>query len=118
MGMDPQPNIDRNEVLAEAALNAASAIGLSQAQLGQLIGRNRTRLRESIRVDNKAGEYAVLVVRIYRSLYALMDGNPAHMKHWMVTHNHGTRGIPRDQMQTLIGLVEVVNYLDAIRGKV
>lgn len=118
MSVARHPDIDHDDVLAEATLNAASDLGLSKDQLAKVLGRNRSRLRAAIRVDTRQGECALLVVRIYRSLYALLDGKVPHMKHWMVTHNHGTGGIPVDQIQSVMGLAEVVNYLDAIRGKV
>jgi hypothetical protein len=111
-------DIDRDDVLAEATLNAAAELGLTQEQLAAVLGRTKSRLRAAIRVDNRAGECALLVVRIYRSLYALLDGNPEHMQHWMANYNHGTGGIPSEQVQHIMGLAEVVNYLDAIRGKV
>lgn len=110
------PNADT--VLAEATLNAASALGLTQAELAQVIGRNRSRLKTSIRVEEKSGELALLLVRIYRSLYALVDGETEQMKHWMRTLNQGTGGVPREQVISVQGLTRVVAYLDAIRGKI
>lgn len=108
---------DRDDVLAEATLNAATALGLTRTQLARVLRRDRSRLRESIRVDSDTGEFAVLVVRIYRSLYALVDGDTTAMKHWMSTPNRGTGGIPHEQLHSIMGLAAVVNYLDAVRGK-
>lgn len=109
---------DPDEVLAEATVNAGKALGLRQEEIARVIGRDRSRLRQSIRHDDKTGELALLLVRVYRSLFALVDGNAEHMKHWMQTFNHGTGGIPRDQVVSVQGLALVVAYLDAIRGKV
>lgn len=111
-------NDNADAVLAEATLNAGKALGLRQDEIAKVIGRDRSRLRQSIKPDDKTGELALLLVRVYRSLYALVDGNPKHMKHWMHTLNHGTRGIPREQVLSVQGLSQVVAYLDAIRGKV
>lgn len=115
--MEALETVDRDDVLAEATLNAGAALGLSRAELARVLRRDRSRLRESIRVGSDTGEFALLVVRVYRSLYALVDGNADNMVHWMKTPNRGTGGIPREQMQSLMGLAAVVNYLDAIRGK-
>jgi len=39
------------------------------------------------------------------------------MKHWMRTENLHTGGVPAEQVRTVQGLVGVLEYLDAIRGK-
>lgn len=110
--------IDREEVLSQAFLNAGADLGLSQSVLGRIVGRDRTRLKAGIDPDSKPGELALLFIRIYRALYALLDGDRAVMKHWMHTENSGTRGQPAVQVQQAHGLVEVLNYLDAMRGKI
>lgn len=111
-------NIDQDEVLTDAFLNAGEKLGLTRKQLGQVVGRDRTRLKDGIRVASKPGELALLFIRCYRGLYALVDGDESIMRHWMTTPNYGTGGIPLEQVQTAAGLVAVMNYLDAIRGKV
>lgn len=112
------PRHDADEVLAEACLNAASALGLSRRQLGRVVGRDRSRLKDALRVDSKAGELALLLIRCYRSLYALVDGDERMLRHWMRTPNRGTGGVPLEQVQSVTGLTAVVGYLDAVRGKV
>lgn len=109
---------DDDAVLSEATLNAAQLLGLTRTQLGKVLGRDRSRLKSSIRVDSKAGELALLLIRVYRALYAMVDGDDAVMQHWMRTPNTGTGGTPAEQVQSVQGLTEVLAYLDAIRGKV
>lgn len=106
------------EVLSRALLNAGKALGMSQAQLGGVIGRDRTSLGRGIDPTSKAGELALLLIRCYRSLFVLVGGKPEDMKHWMQTENHHTGGIPLKQVQSVQGLNHVLEYLDAMRGKV
>jgi len=113
-----RPKPDEYAVLAEAALAAAESLGLSQADLGTVIGRDRSRIRQGIRTDSKSGELALMLIRCYRGLYALVDGDTEVMRHWMVTSNRGTGGVPAEQIQSIGGLTSVLGYLDAIRGKV
>lgn len=40
------------------------------------------------------------------------------MRHWLTTNNRHIKGVPLDVMKTILGLSSVVNYLDAIRGKI
>lgn len=109
---------DEASVISKALLAAGEALGLSREQLGRVVGRDRSRLRDGLRPDSKPAELALLLIRVYRSLYALVDGDVAVMRHWMHTYNHGTGGIPAEQVQSAQGLVAVVDYLDAIRAKV
>ncbi len=108
-------SLDR--VLTKATLRAGKALGLSQAEIGAVVGRDRTSLRRGIDPDSKPGELAALLIRVYRSLYALVGGDPEAMRHWMATENRHTGGVPREQIRTVTGLIRVLEYVDAIRGK-
>ncbi len=109
---------EKTAVLSKALLNAGKALGMSQAQLGNVIGKDRTSISRGIDPDSKSGELALLLIRCYRSLFVLVGGKPGDMKHWMQTENRHTRGIPSEQVQTVQGLNQVLEYLDAMRGKV
>lgn len=108
---------DRARVLGEATLNAARALGLTQGDLQEIVGRHPSNIRRhGLDPDTKAGELALLLIRLYRSLFALLGGEPATMRHWMHTDNRDIGGIPADRIQSIQGLAEVVAYLDALRG--
>lgn len=112
----PQPG--PAAVLAEAFSNAGRLLGMSQADLGAVIGKDRTAVsRGRLDPDSKAGELALLFIRCYRALFALTGGNAEHMSHWMHTENRHTGGVPAEQVKTVQGLINVLEYLDAIRGK-
>ena len=105
-------------ILAEAFANAGRLLGLNQAELGAIIGKDRTAVsRGRLDPGSKAGELALLFIPCYRALYALTGGNGEHMSHWMHTENRHTGGIPAEQVKTVQGLINVLEYLDAIRGK-
>ncbi|AKJ94354.1 XRE family transcriptional regulator [Thioalkalivibrio versutus] len=109
---------ERADVLREALVNAGKALGLTQAELGEVIGRGRTDIsRGNVDPASKPGELALLLIRCYRALYVLTGGDASAMKHWMQTHNHHIGGVPAEQIRTVQGLVGVLEYLDAIRGK-
>lgn len=109
------PSLD--QTLTKAALRAGKALGLNQTEIGAVVDRDRSSLRRGIDADSKAGELAALLIRVYRSLYALLGGDSEAMRHWMETENHHTGGVPREQILTVTGLTGVLSYLDAIRGK-
>jgi hypothetical protein len=118
MKTQPATQPDPIETLTKAYLNAGKALGLTQEDLGSVIGRDRTLFsRGGLDPETKAGELALLLVRLYRSLFALVGGEAEGLKHWMRTENLHTGGIPREQVKSVSGLVHIVEYLDAMRGR-
>jgi hypothetical protein len=112
----PRAAPDTRAVLTKALLNAGTGLGLSRERLGEIVGRDRTAFSRGLDPASKAGELALLLIRCYRSLFALVGGDSAAMRHWMRTPNRDTGGVPAEQVRSVQGLVEVVAYLDAMRG--
>jgi len=110
-------------VLAKAVLRAAKQLGLSQADLGAVIGLHRTavsRLGKKPSLDpvSKEGELALMLIRMARALFALAGGDAEWMQHFMRSPNKITGGVPAEQVTTVQGLVSVLQFVDAVRGKV
>jgi hypothetical protein len=106
-------------VLTKALVRAGKDLGLTQAEVGAIVGRDRTALsRGAIEPNSKSGELALLLIRAYRALFVLVGGEPRQMKHWMRTPNLHVGGVPAELVRTVPGLMRVVEYLDAIRGRV
>jgi hypothetical protein len=109
---------DESATLTKALLNAGRALGLTQGDLGKVVGKDRAVFhRSGLDPRSKSGE-ALLLIRIYRSLYAMVGGKERDLKHWMRTDNRHTGGVPADQIKSISGLIRVVEYLDAVRGKI
>lgn len=110
-------------VLAKAVLRAADQLGLRQAQLAAVLGLHRTavsRMKSAQSLDpgSKQGELALLLIRTARALFALTGGDLQWMRHFMQTPNHLTGGIPSEQITTIQGLMTVLRFVDAMRGKI
>lgn len=116
-----RPVADADAVLAKALLNTREQLGLTQQELADIIGVHRTAISRwadgGLRVHSKTGELALLLVRVYRSLFALFGGNLSDMQHFLRTDNRHLDAPPLSLMMQVQGLVRVVEYLDAIRGK-
>ena len=109
-------------VLAKATLSAANRLGLRNRQLAEVIGTSEafvSRLKSGKGVDpqRKEGELALLFLRLYRSLDALVGGDDAKAREWLHAENDHVRGIPAERIRTVEGLIDVVQYLDAMRGR-
>ncbi len=70
--------------------------------------------RAQNRIDPHTRQMIALVLRLHRSLSALVGDDTALMRHWINTANRHTGGIPQQQLQAPEQLVELVQYLDAI----
>lgn len=112
-------DINDRALLGKALVSAGKAMGLTQAEVSDIVGRNRTAvLRDGIDPASKAGELALLLIRLYRSVYALTGGDQQAMKHWLATENRYFDEVPRDMIHSAEGLVRALHYLDAMRGKI
>ncbi|MCO6798154.1 MbcA/ParS/Xre antitoxin family protein, partial [Pseudomonas aeruginosa] len=105
---------DRKIVLAKAVLKAAEQLSLDPDSLSVIIGID-LRLSNKLELDpeSEQGNRAILLIRIYRSLYALNGGNLAWMQRFMKSPNTATGGIPSEQIKTYAGLIKVLQFLDA-----
>ena len=118
----PRPEPAPDLVLTRAVLRAAELLGLSSALLARVLGVSEasvSRLGGGARtVDpkSKEGELALLLVRVYRSLDALVGTDASQRHAWLHGHNRALNGRPIDLIQRTDGLVNVVAYLDAMRA--
>lgn len=113
---------DPAAVVAKAALAAAERLGLTSRHLAMIIGVSEasvSRMQHGRGVDpaSKEGELALMFVRLFRSLDALVGGDDAKARAWLQAMNDHVNGVPAVRIQTVEGLVNVVQYLDAMRGR-
>ena len=74
-------------------------------------------LRRGIDPASKEGELALLFLRLYRSLDALVGGDDGRARAWLTAQNDHLGGVPAERLTSVQGLVDVVQYLDAMRGR-
>lgn len=118
----PADEPDSSAVLVKALLAASGRLGLRQRDLAAVIGTSEasmSRLQRGRGIDpaSKEGELALLFLRMYRSLDALVGGDDAQARVWLEAPNAHLGGVPADRIASVEGLVDVVQYLDAIRGR-
>ena len=118
----PHLDLDAGPVLAKATLAAAERLGLRARHLADVIGSSeasvsRLQRDRGLDPDSKEGELALLFIRVYRSLDALMGGDDAKSRAWLHAPNEDLGGVPAQRLRTVEGLIDVVQYLDAMRGR-
>ena len=111
-------------VLTKATLRAATRLGLSSKALAAVIGVSEatvSRMRGgdyTLQAGQKAFELATLFVRLYRSLDAIVGGDESVAKAWLVNINSALGDTPINLIQSVSGLVNVVQYLDSRRARI
>ncbi len=107
------PSADPAAVLTKAVLSAAARLGLRNRQMAVILGASEasmSRLKSGrvIEPDSKQGELALLFLRLFRSLDALMGGDEGKARTWFQAENTHVGGVPAERIQRVEGLVDVV----------
>src|ERR1700756_3856713 len=109
-------------VLTSATVRAAERLQIKNAALARILGvsdstvsrmRNKALFLER---GDKPFELAILFVRLYRSLDSIMAGDDAVAADWLRNNNTALNGIPLELIQSVPGLVNVIEYLDSRRA--
>jgi hypothetical protein len=118
------PTPAQGRTLSKATLRAAGLLGLPQAELAPILGLSRATISRMAAGDHvlapgqKSWEMAALFVRVYRSLDALVGSNEAQARAWLDSENVALGAAPRQLIGKTEGLVRVLHYLDAARGRI
>ncbi len=111
-------------VVSKATLNAAERLGLTSAQLAKVLGLSEatiSRMRKEgyvLPYDSKEYELALFLLRLFRSVDAVLGGSDQSVRSWMLTENTALHARPIDLVTSISGLVETANYVDARRAPV
>jgi hypothetical protein len=109
-------------VVTKAVLRAADRLGLSHRVLSAVLGVSEatvSRMGSGAYVLNpgdKPFDLAVLFVRLFRSLDAIVGGDDAAARAWLRSENRVLGEPPLALVHSVAGLVTVLGYLDARRA--
>jgi hypothetical protein len=118
----PRSAPDPAAAVTRAVLRAADNLELSSKVMAKTLGVSEatvSRLKSGqrqIEENEKAFELATLFVRLYRSLDALTGGDDAVSARWMANTNSALAEKPLALIQSVEGLLRVIQYLDARRA--
>jgi Protein of unknown function (DUF2384) len=116
--------VSEGAVLAKAVLGAAGRLGVSNKALAGIIGLSEASVSRmgsgtyTLAPGVKAFDLAVLFVRLFRALDAIVHGDEAVARTWLRNENAALGGKPLALIQSVPGLVHAVSYLDARRALV
>ena len=115
----PEPRL----VLTSAVMRAAALLEITQSALAQILGLSPSTVSRmangayTLDEQKKEWELGALFVRLFRSLDAVIGSNDTAAQGWLNGDNSGLKGRPIDLIRSTEGLVRVVQYLDAARGR-
>ncbi|MDX8537316.1 MbcA/ParS/Xre antitoxin family protein [Mesorhizobium abyssinicae] len=113
-----------NAVVTKATLRAAELLDVTARVLASVIGVSEATVSRMRKQDfllergTKPFELAVLFVRLFRSLDAIVGGDEGIARAWLKNANTAFGGAPIEKIQTISGLVDVIAYLDSRRALV
>jgi len=116
------PKVRDRRVLTTATLRAAELLDISQATLARVLGVSAStvsRMRQNgyeLEPDRKEWDFALLFVRMFRSLDSIVGGREADARAWLQSENRALHKAPIELIVSVSGLVHVVDYLDASRA--
>lgn len=117
-------DIQPSATLTKAVVRAAGFLGISQAALADILGVSPATASRLVGgtyalqpARRREWEFALLFVRLFRSLDAVV-GNDHDAQTWLRDQNRALGARPLDLIRGAEGLVRVLNYLDASRGRV
>jgi len=124
MALVPARDADPGATLTKAVVRAAGLLDLHQGTVADLIGVSRATASRLFGgtyalgpARKKEWELAVLFVRLFRSLDAIV-GHGDLARAWLRGPNAALGAAPIDLIGSAEGLVRVVQYLDSVRGRV
>ena len=109
-------------VLSKATWRAARHLGLSGAALSKVVGLSEATVSRlgrgewDMSAETKEGQLAALLVRLFRSLDAIVGNDSAKSAAWMTSYNQALNGVPLELIESPQGLVMTVQYVDAMRA--
>jgi hypothetical protein len=115
---------DKAVILTKAVLRTADILQVQQKELAEILSVSPPTITRLMGGEKKLlqgrSEYQLgaLFVRVFRSLDTLVGGNAEQARKWFRARNSHLNGVPSELVKTVRGLVNVADYLDAMRGTV
>lgn len=115
--------VSKAQVLSKAVVNTATYLAIPKSRLAVILGVSGATVSRlyadgyRLSPDRKEWDFAVLLVRLFRSLDSIVGGSVDDARKWLASENMALAGKkPAELIESTEGLVRVVTYLDACRA--
>jgi hypothetical protein len=110
-------------VVTKGVVRAAARLGLTNRVVAAVLGLSEATVSRmgtgvyQVEPGSKPFELAVLFLRLFRSLDAIVGGDTAVAQAWLQNENTALKAAPITLIESVAGLVSVVAYLDDRRAR-
>lgn len=109
-------SVNKNKVLAKSVLKVADLLKVSQDDLVTILGIDlRLSCNSELDPKSESGKRALILIRIFKLLYALSGNDVSQIQHFMKNFNKGTSGIPAEQIKDPESLIAVLEFLEIVK---
>ena len=118
-----QQAAQKEQVLTKALCHLAKNFALTGKELSEITGMSESSIsrifqgKKYIIPESKEAELVLLLIRVYRSLNAMLGNQHAKAIAWLRSTHRYFQKPPIEEMKSISGLISVLSYLDAMRGK-
>jgi transcriptional regulator with XRE-family HTH domain len=110
--------------VSKAVTRAAERLQLNQAALAEILGVSDSTASRLVSgayllqpTRKREWEFALLFLRLFRSLDAML-GHEHQAQIWLQDNNRALAGRPVDLIKSAEGMIRVLHYVDAARGRI
>ena len=121
---ESNPQDQRRRILTQAVSRAAEFMGLRQNVTAHILGVSESTISRmqagdyELKESSKEWELASLLVRLYRSLDAIMAGDEKALRSWLQGYNTALAEAPINLITKITGLTRTVEYVDSYRARI
>jgi uncharacterized protein (DUF2384 family) len=109
-------------LVADALLRASNRLAIAKKALSRIVGLSESSLsrlrKKDFELDGKSLELAILFIKMYRSLHAIVGGDDTAAAAWLKNMNATLGAAPLEMIQTISGLNDVISYLGSRRAQI
>jgi len=111
-------NENKKRILTKAFIRMAEQLHLSRQELSMIMGASESTLSRYFNTvsfldpESKEGQLVILLLRAYRGLEILFGGNMQQSQLWLRSNNKHLHEKPIQLIQSIEGLIGVVQYLE------
>jgi hypothetical protein len=111
--------VSEAQVITKATLEAAERLGLSTGDLATVLDvpedtvSRMERLEHLVRKGTPSFQRALLLIRLFRSVNAVANGDEIMVRAWLHNANAALGGIPAEKIVTPDGMTDVLAALES-----
>jgi len=113
----------KKAILSKTVLGVAEHLRLSGKDLAEILNLSESQVskikhqEQLLDPKSSSGQLGLILIRIYKNLTALLGEDDELMVQWLKSENKYFNGTPlRVLKQSVEGAVNVIRYLDSVRG--